>query len=116
MFAAEYERLPKDARGWLEYDGQYMNLSDGTEEVAGFYAKMLSHDFTTRDVFNNNFFKVNISQEFSLSFLYLTLTLSLSLSEYSSPFYSSCTLSNSTIFFITLSFYKYKKLLLLLKI
>ena len=80
MFAAEYERLPKDARGWLEYDGQYMNLSDGTEEVAGFYAKMLSHDFTTRDVFNNNFFKVNISQEFSLSFLYLTLTLSLSLS------------------------------------
>lgn len=33
-----------------------MKLSTDTEEIAGFYAKMLEHDFTTKDVFNNNFF------------------------------------------------------------
>lgn len=33
-----------------------MKLSTDAEEVAGFYAKMLEHDFTTKDVFNNNFF------------------------------------------------------------
>ena len=58
MFAPEYKRLPKDARGWFQYNGDLMHLTDGTQEVAGFYAKMLDHDFTTRDVFNNNFFKV----------------------------------------------------------
>lgn len=34
-----------------------MALSEGAEEVAGFYAKMLDHDYTTKDVFNTNFFK-----------------------------------------------------------
>ena len=34
-----------------------MELSDTAEEVAGFYARMLDHDYTTRDVFNTNFFK-----------------------------------------------------------
>ncbi|KAH3774191.1 hypothetical protein DPMN_175565 [Dreissena polymorpha] len=34
-----------------------MRLSEETEEVATFYAKMLDHDYTTKEVFNNNFFK-----------------------------------------------------------
>ena len=34
-----------------------MKLSEPTEEVATFYAKMLDHDYTTKPVFNNNFFK-----------------------------------------------------------
>lgn len=34
-----------------------MRLSSEAEEVAGFYAKMLDHDYTTKEVFNKNFFK-----------------------------------------------------------
>ncbi|XP_063902720.1 DNA topoisomerase 1 isoform X3 [Zophobas morio] len=34
-----------------------MKLSLAAEEVAGFYAKMLDHDYTTKPAFNNNFFK-----------------------------------------------------------
>lgn len=34
-----------------------MRLSQDAEEVAGFYARMLDHDYTSKDVFNNNFFK-----------------------------------------------------------
>lgn len=34
-----------------------MTLSDECEEVATFYAKMLEHEYTTKDVFNKNFFK-----------------------------------------------------------
>ena len=37
--------------------GKHMRLSPDAEEVAGFYAKMLEHDYTTKDVFNKNFFK-----------------------------------------------------------
>lgn len=37
--------------------GKAMVLSEETEECAGFYARMLDHDYTTKDVFNNNFFK-----------------------------------------------------------
>ena len=33
-----------------------MKLSEGAEEVAGFYARMLDHDYTTKEVFNKNFF------------------------------------------------------------
>lgn len=32
-------------------------MSTEAEEVAGFYAKMLNHDYTAMDVFNKNFFK-----------------------------------------------------------
>lgn len=32
-------------------------MSEEAEEVAGFYAKMLDHDYTTKDIFNTNFFK-----------------------------------------------------------
>ena len=34
-----------------------MHLSEETEEVATFYGKMLDHDYTTKEVFNKNFFK-----------------------------------------------------------
>ena len=34
-----------------------MELEPNTEEVATFYGKMLDHDYTTKEVFNNNFWK-----------------------------------------------------------
>lgn len=33
-----------------------MKLSEPAEEVATFYARMLEHDYTTKDIFNDNFF------------------------------------------------------------
>ncbi len=32
-----------------------MVLSDNAEEVAGFYARMIEHEYTQKDIFNNNF-------------------------------------------------------------
>merc|ERR1711971_225230 len=55
MLAPEYERLPKSVRFW--YGGQVMKLSEETEECATFYGRMLDHDYTTKEVFNKNFFK-----------------------------------------------------------
>lgn len=55
IFAPPYERLPKDVKFY--YNGQVMRLSQDAEEVAGFYGKMLEHEYTTRDLFNNNFMK-----------------------------------------------------------
>lgn len=34
-----------------------MSLSTNAEEAAGFFAKMLDHEYTTRDVFCKNFFQ-----------------------------------------------------------
>lgn len=34
-----------------------MKLSPGAEEVATFYAKMLDHEYTSKDIFRKNFFK-----------------------------------------------------------
>ena len=33
-----------------------MELSEGAEEAAGFFAKMLDHDYTKKDIFCDNFF------------------------------------------------------------
>ena len=55
VFAPEYEPLPDDVKFY--YDGKHMKLSLETEEVATFYGRMLDHDYTTKDVFNKNFFK-----------------------------------------------------------
>lgn len=33
-----------------------MQLSVAAEEVATFYAKMLDHEYTTKETFQNNFF------------------------------------------------------------
>ena len=42
---------------WLCFSGEEIKLSEEAEEVAGFYARMIEHDYTTKDVFNNNFFR-----------------------------------------------------------
>lgn len=55
VFAPAYEPLPKNVRFF--YDGREMRLSQETEEAATFYAKMLNHDYCTKQIFNDNFFK-----------------------------------------------------------
>jgi DNA topoisomerase-1 len=55
VFAPPYEPLPDSIKFF--YDGKEMKLSQEAEEVASFYAKMLDHDYTTKETFNNNFFK-----------------------------------------------------------
>jgi len=50
-----------------------MDLSPSAEEVATFYAKMLDHDYTSKPIFNQNFFrdwrKVFSFKKFSKNFL-----------------------------------------------
>ncbi|KAK3794730.1 hypothetical protein RRG08_014795 [Elysia crispata] len=55
VFAPKYDPLPKSVKFY--YEGKPMQLQPETEEVATFYGRMLDHDYTTRDVFNNNFMK-----------------------------------------------------------
>ncbi|XP_046726160.1 DNA topoisomerase 1 isoform X1 [Silurus meridionalis] len=55
VFAPPYERLPENVRFY--YDGKVMKLSEQAEEVATFFAKMLDHEYTTKDIFRKNFFK-----------------------------------------------------------
>ncbi|XP_047514856.1 DNA topoisomerase I, mitochondrial isoform X1 [Pieris napi] len=65
VFAPPYEPLPPNVK--FRYDGKEMRLSQDSEEVAGFYARMLDHDYTTKSTFNTNFFndwrKVMTSEE-----------------------------------------------------
>ncbi|NXX40298.1 TOP1M topoisomerase, partial [Tricholaema leucomelas] len=53
-FVPLYEPLPDDVRFY--YDGKPLKLSLATEEIATFYAKMLDHEYTTKEIFQNNFF------------------------------------------------------------
>ncbi|XP_008571774.1 PREDICTED: DNA topoisomerase I, mitochondrial isoform X2 [Galeopterus variegatus] len=53
-FAPPYEPLPDGVHFF--YDGKPMKLSLAAEEVATFYGKMLDHEYTTKEVFQNNFF------------------------------------------------------------
>lgn len=55
VFPPDYEPLPKHVKFY--YNGKHVELSNEAEEVAGFYAKMLDHDYTSKDIFNKNFFK-----------------------------------------------------------
>uniref|UniRef100_A0A8C7RVY1 DNA topoisomerase I n=1 Tax=Oncorhynchus mykiss TaxID=8022 RepID=A0A8C7RVY1_ONCMY len=55
VMAAPYEPLPSNVRFF--YDGKQMKLSPEAEEVATFFAKMLDHEYTTKDTFQKNFFK-----------------------------------------------------------
>ncbi|KAL5021568.1 hypothetical protein ScPMuIL_000723 [Solemya velum] len=55
VLAPDYEPLPDHVRFY--YDGKEMKLSPNTEEVATFYGRMLDHDYTSKDIFNDNFFK-----------------------------------------------------------
>ncbi|XP_066147364.1 DNA topoisomerase I, mitochondrial isoform X2 [Euwallacea fornicatus] len=54
VFAPPYDPLPKNVKFF--YDGKEVELSPKAEEIAGFYAKMLDHDYTTKEAFNKNFF------------------------------------------------------------
>ena len=55
VFAAPYERLPSHVNFY--YDGKPVKLSEAAEEIATFYSKMLEHDYTSKEVFNKNFFQ-----------------------------------------------------------
>uniref|UniRef100_A0A667XTU1 DNA topoisomerase I n=1 Tax=Myripristis murdjan TaxID=586833 RepID=A0A667XTU1_9TELE len=55
VFAPPYEPVPSNVKFY--YDGKHMRLSPQAEEVATFFAKMLDHDYTTKDIFRKNFFK-----------------------------------------------------------
>ncbi|XP_061113128.1 DNA topoisomerase 1 isoform X2 [Conger conger] len=55
VFAPPYEPLPKNVKFY--YDGKPMKLSAPAEEVATFFAKMLDHEYTTKDIFRKNFYK-----------------------------------------------------------
>ncbi|XP_033482958.1 DNA topoisomerase I, like [Epinephelus lanceolatus] len=55
VFAPPYEPLPSNVKFF--YDGKHMKLSPEAEEVATFFAKMLDHEYTTKDIFRKNFFK-----------------------------------------------------------
>ncbi|XP_043473879.1 DNA topoisomerase 1 isoform X2 [Leptopilina heterotoma] len=55
LFAPPYEPLPSSVKFY--YNGKEMKLSEETEEVATFYARMIEHDYTSKKAFNDNFFK-----------------------------------------------------------
>ncbi|XP_037632522.1 DNA topoisomerase I, like [Sebastes umbrosus] len=55
VFAPPYDPLPSHVKFY--YDGKHMKLSPEAEEVATFFAKMLDHEYTTKDIFRKNFFK-----------------------------------------------------------
>ncbi|GIX80333.1 DNA topoisomerase 1 [Caerostris extrusa] len=55
VFAPPYKRLPKYVKFY--YEGKPMKLSAKTEEVAGFYGRMLDQEYTSKGQFNRNFFK-----------------------------------------------------------
>ncbi|KAM9481588.1 DNA topoisomerase I, mitochondrial [Clarias gariepinus] len=54
-FPPEYQPLPDNIKFY--YDGKPVKLSLAAEEVALFFAQMLDHEYTTKDVFRDNFFK-----------------------------------------------------------
>uniref|UniRef100_A0A3P8X5Z6 DNA topoisomerase I n=1 Tax=Cynoglossus semilaevis TaxID=244447 RepID=A0A3P8X5Z6_CYNSE len=54
-FPPDYTPLPDDVNFY--YNGQKVKLSLAAEEVALFFAQMLDHEYTTKKVFRENFFK-----------------------------------------------------------
>ena len=54
VLAPVHEPLPDNVQFY--YGKTAIKLSMEAEEVACFYATMLEHDYTTRELFNNNFF------------------------------------------------------------
>ena len=54
MFEPDYLKLPDDVPFY--YNGERIRLNEGAEEVMGFYAKMLDHDYIQKEAFNTNFF------------------------------------------------------------
>ena len=54
LFEPDYVKLPDDIHFF--YNGERIKLNEAAEEVMGFYAKMLDHDYTQKEAFNTNFF------------------------------------------------------------
>jgi DNA topoisomerase-1 len=54
LFEPDYVSIPDDIHFF--YNSERVKLSIDAEEVMTFYAKMLDHDYTKKDVFNTNFF------------------------------------------------------------
>nr|XP_021328923.1 DNA topoisomerase I, mitochondrial isoform X2 [Danio rerio]XP_021328924.1 DNA topoisomerase I, mitochondrial isoform X2 [Danio rerio] len=54
-FPPAYQPLPDDVKFY--YNGEPVKLSLPAEEVALYFAQMLDHEYTTKEVFRNNFFK-----------------------------------------------------------
>lgn len=54
MFEDEYVALPKSVKFY--YNNEHIQLCIGAEEVAGFYGRMIDHDYAKKEVFNTNFF------------------------------------------------------------
>uniref|UniRef100_A0A8C1XU54 DNA topoisomerase I n=1 Tax=Cyprinus carpio TaxID=7962 RepID=A0A8C1XU54_CYPCA len=54
-FPPGYQPLPDDVKFY--YNGKPVKLSLPAEEVALFFAQMVDHEYTTKEVFRNNFFK-----------------------------------------------------------
>ncbi|XP_065186248.1 DNA topoisomerase I, mitochondrial-like [Sycon ciliatum] len=55
VFAPAYEPLPDSVK--FMYDGKAYKLSAAAEEVAGFFGRMLEHDYTSKEIFINNFWE-----------------------------------------------------------
>ncbi|KAM4618651.1 DNA topoisomerase 1 [Polymixia lowei] len=54
-FPPEYQPLPDDVHFY--YNGKSVKLSLAVEEGALYFGQMLDHEYTTKDVFRENFFK-----------------------------------------------------------
>lgn len=54
-FPPEYQPLPDDVKFY--YNGKAVKLNSLAEEAALFFAQMLDHEYTTKEVFRNNFFR-----------------------------------------------------------
>uniref|UniRef100_A0A673FZR1 Zgc:173742 n=1 Tax=Sinocyclocheilus rhinocerous TaxID=307959 RepID=A0A673FZR1_9TELE len=54
-FPPEYQPFPDDVKFY--YNGKPVKLSLPAEEVSLFFAQMLDHEYTTKEVFRNNFFR-----------------------------------------------------------
>ncbi|XP_078113997.1 DNA topoisomerase I, mitochondrial [Sander vitreus] len=55
FFPPEYQPLPDNVNFY--YGGKKVKLSPAAEEVGLFFAQMLDHEYTTKKVFRENFFK-----------------------------------------------------------
>ena len=53
LFPPAYDSLPSNVKFF--YNGIEVKLKDPAEEIMTFYARMLDHDYTSKDVFNTNF-------------------------------------------------------------
>ncbi|XP_056622352.1 DNA topoisomerase I, mitochondrial isoform X2 [Triplophysa dalaica] len=54
-FPPEYQPLPDDVKFY--YNGKAVKLRPQAEEGALYFAQMLDHEYTTKEVFRNNFFR-----------------------------------------------------------